>query len=309
MDLEPRPVPDAFNPSVRQQAWWADALARGEIRRVRRGVFVPVPPAADASRRREAQVLAEVRGVIETLRTPYWFSHSTAALLWGCWTWRLAPLVHITQVSVPRTRNDSDGALRRHWIHLPPADRAELRGVPVVSLERAVVDCARSLPAEGALVVADSALRRGASAARIGHIVDSMAGARGIRQARAVIAAAYARSESPGESLVRFAACRAGAPTPTPQLEVATSAGTFRLDLGWADVRVGIEFDGAMKYSGADFGSPVDRLRAEKRRHDALVDAGWWVVRVSWDELSDLGRLGAKLLSARLRRNAPTPAG
>ncbi len=165
-----------------------------------------------------------------------------------------------------------------------------------------MVDCARTLCPDSGLVVADSALRLGASRAGLERIVAAAAGKRGIVQARSVLALADERSESPGETLVRYAAHRAGAPPPTPQLSVPTSAGTFRLDLAWPDVCVGVEFDGAIKYSD-EFGDPVQRLLAEKRRHDALVDAGWWIVRVSWEELHDLEALGTKLLRARRARS------
>lgn len=276
-------------------------LHHGELVRVRPGVYLPTPRGAGSALQREADVLAPVRGVIERFTTPYWFSHLTAALLWGCWTWRLPPDVHITQLANPTIRRE-EVYLRRHWTTLPLRDRASIGGIAVVSLERTVVDCARMLPTSSALVIADSALRLGADATVIADVLGESVGKRGVRRARDVLALADARSESPGESLLRHAAWSAGLPVPSPQLRVQTAIGDFRLDLGWADVGVGIEFDGAVKYSGGEYGDPAERLWAEKRRHEALVDAGWWVVRVAWSELDDVAALGDKLMRARQSR-------
>ncbi|MHA7134665.1 type IV toxin-antitoxin system AbiEi family antitoxin domain-containing protein [Oerskovia turbata] len=272
---------------------------------MRPGVYVPAPVGDGPARRREAEVLASVRGVVERLTTSYWLSHETAALLWGCWTWRLGPQVHVTQLSNPSTRRDADPRTRRHWTALPHRDRAVLDGIPVTTLERTVVDCARSLRTPSALVVADSALRLGADPAILGQIVDESAGKRGVVRARQVLALADARSESPGETLLRWIALDAGLPPLTPQVAVSTWRGTFRLDLAWQEIRLGLEFDGAVKYDGSS-GAPLERLLAEKTREDALREAGWTILRVTWHDLSDPSRLEARLRAA-LRRARERP--
>ncbi|UTT60228.1 hypothetical protein [Cellulosimicrobium cellulans] len=284
-----RPVPPT---AVRFSEGRRTELARrardGTLDRVRRGVYLP-PVAADLSpaQLRRELVLRRVRAVAERLSSPYWFSHASAALLHGCWTWRLADVVHVTQLRPPKAAQTRDPTLRRHWTTLGARDRAVVAGLPVTTLERTVVDCARSLPGAQALVVADSALRAGADPAVLTVLLAEATGGRGVRGARDVVGLADARSESPGESVVRWVLHEAGLPAPVPGLEVSTWRGSLWVDLGWPEHRVAVEFDGGVKYSGGSFGDPRSRLEHEKTRHDALVEAGWVVLRIVWADLGD----------------------
>ncbi|WP_157257368.1 MULTISPECIES: hypothetical protein [unclassified Oerskovia] len=293
-----RQVPPALRYEPATRARLERSRRAGQVVRVRPGVYLPLPTGEGHARRREAEVLASVRGVVERLATSYWLSHETAALLWGCWTWRLGRLVHVTQLANPSVRRDSDPATRRHWTALPERDRHDLDGIPVTSLERTVVDCARSLRPSSALVVADSALRLGADVRLLDQILDESAGKRGVIQARQVLQLADARSESPGETLVRWFALDAGLPPLVPQFCVKTWRGEFRLDLAWPELRVGLEFDGVVKYAGG-MGDPAGRLLAEKKREDALREAGWTILRVTWEDLKDPERLVGRLRAAR----------
>ncbi|WP_277212921.1 hypothetical protein [Isoptericola croceus] len=285
---------------------------RGELVRLRRGRYGP--PVADdggIARRRERQVLQLVAAVESSLHTDFVFSHETAALLHGLSHYRLAPEVHVSQSWKPRVR-PADRQLRRHPVDVPDQDRTLLTGRPVTTVERTLVDCARWLPGAQALVVADSALRAGADLGVVGRVLGDAAGHPGVRRARRVVALADARAESPGESLVRWHLEESGFDLPSPDLsvEVATTAGTYWIDLGWPELRVGIEFDGAVKYSGGTYGDPTSRLVAEKRRHDALTEAGWVVVRVMWADLTDPARLVARVRQAvaMARRRNRRPA-
>jgi hypothetical protein len=305
--LAPRRLPDAEAFRGDERTLLERRLRSGEVRRVRRGVFVAQAETDGPAAARQSEVLAEMRGVANRLTTPFWFSHANAALLWGCWTWRLAAEVHVTQLGHPKVRRD-DRVLRRHWTDLPLRDRCVLDGLPVTGLERTVVDCLRGLREPQGIVVADSALRIGARTEVLETILTESAGKRGIVRARRVLAAADGRSESPGESLVRWFAADAGLPVLDVSIPVATWLGEFWLDLGWPELRIGIEFDGAVKYSGGRYGEPGERLFAEKRRQDALVEAGWTIVRITWADLSDPARLVARLRSARERaRMRPRP--
>lgn len=274
------------------------ALERGSLARVRKSVYVPRLPANSPADQRAVEVLALMRGVAERLTTTWWFSHSSAALLWGCWTWHLQPEVHVTQLSNPHIRKNADPTLERHWTNLPERDRSEIAGVPVTALERTAVDCARELREPGALVVADSALRLGADPGVMQEILRESAGKRGVRRARLVIGLADGRSESPGESLVRWIAHDYGLPPTELAIPVTTALGEFFIDLGWPDLKIGIEFDGAVKYSGDEYGDPIEVLAAQRRRQAALEAEGWTILRVTWDELEDSHLLALRLLKA-----------
>ena len=257
------------------------------LERVRKGVYLPPARGDGVAVRRRADLLRQIRAVDVRLDLEHWFSHTSAAVLHGCWTWRLSDVVHLTQLRPPNLEQSRDRTLRRHWTDLPVRDRTEVSGVPATTLERTVVDCARILrPAQG-LVVADSALRGGADPAVIGTILEECGRRRGIVQAREVLELADPRSESPGETVLRWIAHDEGLPTPVPGFDVETDRGRFWLDLAWPEWKVAVEFDGAVKYSGGDYGDPSARIVAEKARQDALEEAGWIVIRVVWQDLGD----------------------
>lgn len=59
--------------------------------------------------------------------------------------------------------------------------------------------------------------------------------------------------------------------------------------------RVVVEFDGMVKYGGAD---GRRALQAEKAREDRLRAAGYVVVRLVWSDLDDAGRVHALIQRA-----------
>jgi hypothetical protein len=272
------------------------------LERLRKGVYLPPIPATGVAARRQSDVLRRIRAVDVRLDVDHWFSHSSAAVLHGCWTWRLSDVVHLTQLRPPNAAQTRDRCLRRHWTDLPHRDRDELLGLPVTTLERTVVDCARTLRPAQALVIADSALRGGADAELIATILRESAGSRGIVQAREVCQLTDARSESPGETILRWIVHDAGLPAPEVGLAVATRRGTFWVDLGWPEWKVAVEFDGAVKYSGGDYGDPSARILAEKARQDALEEAGWIVIRIVWSDLADAAATADRIRRALARR-------
>jgi hypothetical protein len=258
---------DVVRARVRSRQW----------QRVSRGVYLPVDPAAPD--RRRAVALARVMGLHERLRAPHWFSHESAALLWGLPLWITPTRTHLMQEHTAGSGRDA--AVRHHPV-VPPLDqRGVATGLPVTSLERTVVDCASSLPPMHGLVVADAGLRAGADRALLGRILENRAGHRGVLRARAVIELADDGAESPGESAARFVVVRDGFPAPLTQVPVVTRLGTFWSDLGWPQWRILLEYDGRAKYDGRG----TDELIQEKRRHDAIVEAGWRALRVTKEDL------------------------
>ena len=119
--------------------------------------------------------------------------------------------------------------------------------------------------------------------------------------ARASVDLADARTESPGESRTRLVLGALGFGNVEPQVTIGDGFGELigRVDFLLRD-RVVIEFDGLLKYDGADGREALGR---EKRREDALADRGYQVVRVIWAEL-DRPRLLLRRVESALARSA-----
>lgn len=238
-------------------------------------------------------------------------SHGSAAVLHGLPVW---PSL-LERVSL--TRPDGGHGTRTRQLHvrlapLLPAEVVELDGYRVTCLERTAVDVARMLDFERAVAVLDAALHAGADPALVRDIALAAANRRGARVARRALDFADRRSESVGESISRVRMAQVGLPVPVLQLEVV-DAGVWiaRVDFAWPEWGVVGEFDGKVKYSGGAEAAAA-AIMLEKRRQQAIEDAGWIVVRWTWSDLQDLRTFRAHISSALARgarlRSADSPS-
>lgn len=295
-----------------------DDLARRvrdhDLIRVVRGIYAEPPPDGPPWRNRQYMLLARAAALHRRMTGGHWFSHTTAAVLWGLDLGEVPSTVHATTLVNPHVRRDRwDGTeVQMHWTSRRElaAEVTGLLPMPASSLERTAFDCAATIPPGRALAVVDSALRAGADPEVLAGMVDAAAGRRGVRRARAVVERADGRSDSAGESLVRWMLLEAGLPVPDLQLAIETRLGWRWVDLGWTEERVAVEFDGRQKY-GSTQQEAVRSVFEEKRRQDAIEDEGWTVARVTWADLRDpsavTGRIGRALRRSRNRRVWTTP--
>lgn len=300
-----RPFEGAPPRVVRTSDLRADHLRRGARRVIRGRAVLPNPVAS--TDRRAAEMLDLVAAIASRSPEQQWFCYEAAAVVWGCDTVSLGVHVDINQRFAQH--RGADRRIRRHHSVIPPDQLAEVDGIPVTTLARTVVDCARSLPGRRALVIADSAVRQGVMVADLTATLESLRGRRGVRPARDLLTLVDGGSESPGETLTRWALIDQGLPVPSTQVQVPTAMGLRYADIGWPELRVLVEFDGRLKYSDPFTSDPVDGVVAEKRRQEAMEDAGWLVVRVMWEDLRDPVRLAARVRAAfaRARRLGLTP--
>lgn len=269
----------------------AAQVQAAQMTRVRRGVYLPC---GDWTPREAA--LALIAAAHEHLGAPHWFSHESAALLWGLPVWQVPSAVHV-RTGTTGARSDT---LRRHRGALSPEVTTQVNGLPVTTLPQTVVDCARTLPAVPALVVADAALRAGMALDEASALLDTCQG-RGVRRAAAVLRYADDGAESAWETATRVLLLRAGLPVPTTQVPVDTRIGTFWADLGIPQWRLLIEFDGRSKYTDRDV------LFAEKRRADAVVEQGRHLLRVTAADHRHPQALIARTLTYAPAGFRPTP--
>lgn len=287
---EPPPPPSVFLARDHEHGAVVARVRHGTWQRVTRGGYVAEPATASV------RALATMAAIHERLTAPHWFSHESAALAWGLPTWRAPGVTHLRQGSRPSSRRDP--RILRHGGLVDPDLLTTVHGLPVTGLTLTLVDCARTLPALDALVVADAALRAGADRGHALGMLSSLRGRAGVARARAVIELADEGAESVGETATRFVLLRDGLPQPQTQVPVLTRLGTFWGDLGWEEWKLLVEYDGRPKYRSTE-----DLVR-EKRRQDALTEVGWRTVRVVKEDLRASARLGA-----RVRRLLPPEAG
>jgi very-short-patch-repair endonuclease len=102
------------------------------------------------------------------------------------------------------------------------------------------------------------------------------AGRRGIARARQAVELFDSGAQSPKESWLRAVLLQAGLPRPQTQIPVFDELGNaiVYLDIGWADVKVAVEYDGEQHRS--------DRRQYtwDIRRLEMLERLGWIVIRV-----------------------------
>jgi hypothetical protein len=269
-------------------------LKAGELIRVRHGAYA-VSPAEDAlieHRRLIVATLPRCRDVC--------LSHVSAALLHGLPTWAAdLDRVHATKSGGGHGRRGR--ALHLHASSLDADEVIHIGGVPLTSLARTVVDCARTYPYGKAVPIGDAALRAGLRPEELERGLQRARNQTGIPRARRVAAFLDGRAESVGESKSRILLSGIGLPMPEPQFEVVDGDGrtVARTDFGWEDQRTVGEFDGKIKYGRLvrPGEKPEDAVFREKIREDRIRDLGWEVVRWTWADLDQ-----PELLANRLQR-------
>ncbi|MGM0386337.1 MAG: hypothetical protein ACQERF_10220 [Actinomycetota bacterium] len=222
----------------------------------------------------------------------------SGVVLWDLPMWQVPTTVDVLvprpgwrqSVQLPAVvgREVAAEAIRRHGFTVPESDHAVVAGIPTVGLHRLALDVALQWHPRDALVTVDGILARLSAPdrtdrtgteeraavirAELAARLESMPRRPGLRKAKAVIAAASPWSESPGESVTRWAALAIGMVEPVCQYRFTRSNGRFfYLDLLWEECRAGVEFDGFVKYKG-DQGSEV--VVAEKKRDDEIRRTG-----------------------------------
>ena len=167
---------------------------------------------------------------------------------------------------------------------VPPAHRTTTFGLSATTGARTLVDLLRTAPdALTAQGLADGSLREGVELSQVHDVLAYCAGWPGLRQARAALAFAEPRCESPLESWARVWFRRGGLPAPTPQYLVRDERGHVvgRVDFCFELFRVVVECDGQLKYrKGTSWSAaPSDTLWQEKLREDRVREQGYEVVR------------------------------
>lgn len=177
--------------------------------------------------------------------------------------------------------------------------------VRVTPFWRTVEDCLLRAPFSYGLAIADSALRaKGVSRWDLcERLRADCEGRRGYRRAQVIASYADGLSENGGESRFRAFFIAYGFPVPELQVEFRDPldpSQVFRVDYFWRLVDgtcvIG-ELDGKGKYTlqNGEGREPVDPFVAERQRESHLTMLGHKVLRFTFDELKNPGKLAEKM--------------
>lgn len=169
-------------------------------------------------------------------------------------------------------------------------------GLPVTTTARTAFDLGRHQPRALALGRLDALLRAAPFATPdVQRLIDRYGPVRGVRQLRELLPLVDAGAESLRESRLRLLLVDNGFPRPQTQIEVRTADGFLAvLDMGWRDLRLAVEYDGAQHQT-----ERAQYLK-DRRRLPMLAGLDWEVITVVNEDSSR--EVAARVYEAYLRR-------
>lgn len=214
---------------------------------------------------------------------------SAAAVLGTKWLDAAAP------AEIVRPDRHSQAGMIAHSYRLLDDEICLAASLPVTTPARTAFDIGRGRTADVAVPILDALFgATGIASGDVLRIAERWPGIRGVRRLRPILALTDGRAESPQESRVRLILVRAGLPVPECQIRFPELR--IRVDLGWPEWKVAVEYDGVQHWSSAH------QRTWDIERIALLEAAGWVVVRVSAQMLMRpelvVDRVRAKLRAA-----------
>jgi hypothetical protein len=256
------------SPFLGSQALRRGAVTRSELRTRYRPVFRDVYIGRDADLTAARKARAAWLSTGATLA-----GLSAAAALGTKWLDGAAP------AEIVRADRHRQQGILVHSYRLADDEVCTVRGMRVTTAARTAFDIGRGLPVAKAVPILDALLNAtGAKPADVIAVADRHPGDRGVRRLRAALELADGGAESPQETRVRLLLVGAGLPKPETQIEFRDLR--IRIDMGWREWKVAVEYDGIQHWENRYQRSwDIERI--------ALLEAaGWSVVRVSAEMLS-----------------------
>ena len=247
-------------------------LARGRLFRLHAGVYSLVPASVRPQWAGElAAVLAYGQRAV--------LSHQTAAAVHGIELPgpRTGP-THVTLVEVQR-RSRRPGILLHTTTELHSAEHHRLRGLPVTSVARTVIDLTPTQTPRGRERLIDEALRR-TSRTKLTEALDRHPGRPGTPAIRRLLDPARPTSLtwSEAEERLRDLLVRAGVPLPETNVELYPGCTP---DLLWRAQRVIVEYD-SDEWHASGTARALDTTRQNR-----LTADGYVVIPVTCEQLAD----------------------
>jgi hypothetical protein len=280
------------------------AIRHGTLIRLGQGVYGRAPVIRQVRREPEGDYLLRVAVALAMAGPDTVASHQSAARLLGIAV-TAKPTTDVTVTGPPDLGRHNRPGTHRFNATMPAGHVTAIRGLPITTAARTVIDLARTLDFRTAVAAADGALhRRLTSKAELRSVLAELPRRRGLANAKDVVQFADERAESPLESIARVVIRDCGLPAPELQVWLGgIEEPVARVDFYWRRYRTAAEVDGAAKY-GQDPGRAAHQLR-----RDALLRAeGFEVVHLTWQDVNSAPEDVGTLIRLAFRRQVASGA-
>lgn len=271
----------------------ARLVRRGRLERIHAGVFRVV-----GSPRTWRQ---EVMGIVLAARPDGLASHRTAAALHPLFRTRGG----IIEIVSERERSFRQAGVRSHRTRdLPAIDRSVVDGIPVVSVDRTLIDVGRYWGAARVETLLDHAVRDGVTTyqsfeARVHALARQ--GRNGIGTAREVLLRAGLDGTFAFEKAMRRAIHDAGLPKPIREFRVDVGLQRYYIDFAYPEAKLGIECD------SIEWHTLPSQVAANLRRRNEISGTGILLLHYTCDRLRDDRDAVTAEIARHLRERSPAP--
>lgn len=263
------------------------AIRRGDI--TRRGLARHYTSIyRDVYLRRDVELTAHLRARAAWLSTGATLCGISAAAAYGT-KWLDASM---PAEVIRAERHSPSGMVIRSW-KLLPDEVCLVASMAATTPARTAFDIGRLHPQP--VPILDALLNAtGIKPGEVSALADRHPGHRGVARLRRSLDVVDGGAESPQESRLRLVLVEGGLPVPETQIQFSDLR--IRVDMGWREWKVAVEYDGVQHWSDRRQRSwDIDRI--------ALLEAaGWGVIRVSAEMMSRphviVERVRAKLRAA-----------
>jgi Protein of unknown function (DUF559) len=225
--------------------------------------------------RRDVELTARIRAEAAWLATDAPLAGvSAAAVLGAKWLNPAAPAEVIRM-----DRHSPPGIVVHTWAH-DDVEIGSVRGIECTTPARTAFDLGRRYAdANMAVPLLDALMNAtGLTSEAVARVALAHPGARGVATLRTMLTLVDGGAESLPESRLRLLLVGSGLPRPETQIEFRELR--IRVDMGWREWKVAVEYDGVQHWNDRRQRSwDIDRIAL-------LEDAGWTVIRVSAEMMS-----------------------
>jgi hypothetical protein len=253
--------------------WLAELTRCGLLRHPIKGVYVPAQIPDDTASRLACLALVTPEDAIVVDRHAGW-AQGANMLLRPNEHLHAQPIAMFLPHGRGRLRNKLAESGERTFLE---RDLTVVEGVRMTTVLRTALDLGRHRWPEPALTALDALHRLGRfSVEELLSEVDRFKGMRWVTTLRQVAPHTDGRSQSGGETVIRWRWKQLPVPPPEPQVEVRAGAKLAYIDVGNARLRFGLEFQGLEWHTGED------NEEKDETRFGWLDEEADWIIEPVW---------------------------